>query len=385
MITLAVPADTVAESVTELTRIDLASILLPAVFTFAIGLIISPIILKFLIKAKFWRQQKNLRALGGGGAPITQKLNNDRKLKTPRMGGLVIIIAVALTTFLFGLISKVSPEGSFIHSLNFISREETYLVIFSLIAGALIGILDDLAVVGRLNFKLFPAKFKQYVGGGLSLKIRLLIATLIGCVCGYWFYFKLGETALYLPFGSILEVGIWIIPIMILVVIATYSGGIIDGVDGLSGGVFISIFTVYAVISLLQGNFELATFCFVVIGGLLAFLWHNIPPAKFFMTETGSMALTITLSIIAFITDTVVLLPIIALPLAVTTLSVIIQIITKRYTKRKFLKVAPLHNHFRAKGYPDYNVTMRYWVVSHIVVFVGLVIYLLGYPNILLK
>ena len=379
MFTLLTEESTIIESLEEVTRNDLASILLPAVFAFLLGLFIAPLVLRFLIKHEFWRKQKNLRAIDGGGAPITQKLNNDNQLKVPRMGGLVIIIAVTLTTLLFGLLSKFVIEESFWHHLNFISREETYLVIFSLVAGSLIGILDDLAVVGCLSF--LPKRMQQYVGGGLSLKTRLFIATLIGCVCGYWFYFKLGETSLYIPFGSALEVGIWIIPIMILTVIATYSGGIIDGVDGLSGGVFASMFTVYALISLLQGNFELATACFVIVGGLLAFLWHNIPPAKFYMSETGSMALTITLSIIAFITDTVFLLPIIALPLVITTTSVIIQVLAKKFLKRKIFIVSPLHNHFRAKGYSDANVTMRYWIISHMTVVLGLVIYLLGYPN----
>ena len=168
---------------------------------------------------------------------------------------------------------------------------------------------------------------------------------------------------------------------MILTVTATYSGGIIDGVDGLSGGVFGSIFTVYGLIALLQGNFELATFCFVVVGGIMAFLWYNIPPARFYMSETGSMALTITLSVVAFTTDTIFLLPIIALPLVVTSASVILQTFWKRVLKRKLFLVSPLHNYFRAKGYPDSNVVMRYWIVANVCALVGFVIYLLGHPN----
>ena len=309
---------------------------------------IAPCVLNFLVKKKLWRKRQDLKDFSGQAAVITQKLNQGHDLQTPRMGGLVIIISVSLSIMVFGLLSLIDSV-SFFEQLNFISRNQTWLVIFSLIAGALIGIVDDLAVTD--NLKLLPARFKRYVGGGLSLKMRLLIAVLIGCVCGWWFYFKLGNTSLFVPFASPWEIGIWIMPVIVLVVVATYSGGVIDGIDGLSGGVFASIFSVYTLISILQGHLELATFCAVVVGGISAFLWYNIPPAKFYMTETGVMALTITLSIVAFLTDTVFLLPIIALPLLATSLSVILQVFWKKFFKRKLFLVSPLHNYFR----PDWQ------------------------------
>ncbi|MCY3804708.1 MAG: hypothetical protein OXF85_02465 [Candidatus Saccharibacteria bacterium] len=378
MIHLLADTNTQITNLTEVTRSDLASILIPTIFAFLLGLLIAPTIINFLTKKQIWRKQTILKAWGGQEASITKKLNQDDKRPVPRMGGLVIVIAVSLAILFFGFLSLLS-DHEFVQQLNFISRQQTWLVIFSLVSGGLIGMLDDLAITDNLKF--LPNRLKRYIGGGLSLKIRLLIAILIGCVCGWWFYFKLENTSLFIPFGSSWEVGIWIIPIIIFVVIATYSGGIIDGVDGLSGGVFASIFTVYAIISILQGNLELATFCLVLVGAIAAFLWHNIPPAKFYMSEIGVMALTITLSIVAFLTDTVLLLPIIALPLVLTSLSAILQVIWKKYFKRKLFVVAPLHNYFRARGHSDQNVVMRYWVISHIAVMAGLVIYLLGYPN----
>ena len=190
---------------------------------------------------------------------------------------------------------------------------------------------------------------------------------------------QLDITSVAIPFLDSWEIGIFIIPLIILVVMATYSGGIIDGVDGLAGGVFSIMFTTYAIIAILQGNFNLATFCLVVVGATLAFLWHNIPPAKFYMSETGSMALTVTLSIVAFMTDTVFLLPVIAFPLLVSSLSVILQTLSKKFLKRKLFLVSPLHNYFRAKGLPAHNVVMRYWVVTQISCVCGLAIFLLGY------
>lgn len=366
------------ESFKEVAKMDLAAILIPAVVTFLIGLLISPWIIGFLTRHKCWRMPTKLKALGGAAAPITEKLNQDKERPVPRMGGLVIVLSVVFVVFLFGLLAVLSDQ-SFIEELNFISRRETWLVIFSLVAGSLIGILDDLIASGKLNVWL--SKIKTYAGGGLALRIRIVIALLIGCVCAYWFYFKLGEGSIQIPFGEAWTIGIWIMPLIVLTVVATYSGGIIDGVDGLAPGVFTSIFSTYGLISMLQGNFELATFCFVVVGGLLAFLWYNIPPARFYMSETGSMALTITLSIVAFTTDTIFLLPVIAMPLVVTTASVILQTLWKKIFNRKLFLVAPLHNYFRAKGYPDANVVMRYWVVAQVFALIGFVIYLLGYPN----
>ena len=364
----------------NITKNDIASILVPTVFAFLFGVLIAPWILKFLNKRQFWRKQDTLLDIRGNKAAITQKLNNDSSLKIPRMGGLVIIFAVGFTTLFFWVVSLIDKEG-FIHQLDYASREagraETWLVIFSLISGSIIGILDDLAVVGYLGF--LKGKLKEYVGGGLPLTIRLFIASLIGLVCGLWWYFQLNITSVSIPFIQPWEIGVLIIPFIIIVMMATYSGGIIDGVDGLAGGVFAVIFSTYSFIALLQGNVNLATFCLVVVGSILAFLWHNIPPAKFYMSETGSMALTVTLSIVAFMTDTVFLLPIIAFPLVISSLSVILQVFSKKFLKRKLFLVSPLHNYFRAKGLPAHNVVMRYWVVSHIAAMSGLAIFLLGY------
>ena len=364
----------------NITKNDIASVLVPAVFAFLFGILIAPWVMRYLTKHQLWRKQSALLDISGKKAPITAKLNADNARKVPRMGGLVIVGAVAFTTLFFWLISLVDKVG-FIHSLDYVSgevgRAETWLVLFSLIAGAVIGILDDLAVTGSLNF--LGKKFKGYVGGGLSLSLRLAIISCIGLVCALWWHYKLDVSSVTVPLIGVWELGVLIIPFLVIVVAATYSGGIIDGVDGLSGGVFAIIFSTYSMIALMQGHLDLATFCLVVVGAILAFLWHNIPPAKFYMSETGSMALTVTLSIVAFMTDTVFLLPIIAFPLVITSLSVILQTLSKKFFKRKLFLVAPLHNYFRAKGLPAHNVVMRYWVVAQLSAMAGLAVFLLGY------
>ena len=360
----------------ELSKNDLATVLVPPVFAFLIGILLAPAFLRFLTQHELWRKQKTLRSLGGEKASITQKLNDDTNLKVPRFGGLLIVGGVGVTTLFFWLLGMSDLSG-WVRELDFVNRGETWLVIFSLIAGSIIGGLDDLSVVGRLNF--LQGKLKEYIGGGLPLRLRLLIATSIGLFSGWWFYDRLEVTSIEIPFSGSWEIGILIIPFIIITMIATYSGGIIDGVDGLAGGVFATIFTVYAFIALLQGSVDLATFCFVVVGAICAFLWYNIPPAKFYMSEVGSMALTMTISVIAFLTDTVFLLPIIAFPLLLSSGSVILQRFWRKVFNKKLLLVSPIHNHFRAQGRPDYNVTMRYWIMSQIAAMSGLAIFLLGY------
>jgi len=200
----------------------------------------------------------------------------------------------------------------------------------------------------------------------------------------FWFYFKLDIYSINIPFIGELFLGFYFIPIFVLIVLFIYSGGIIDGIDGLAGGVFASIFFAYAGIAYFQNQINLAAFCTVIVGSILAFLWFNIPPARFYMSETGSMALTITLAIVAFMTDSmgggrgIMVLPIIAFPLFLTSISVIIQVFSKKFRNgKKIFIVAPLHHHFEALGWPAYKVTMRYWVISVVCAIFGVILALI--------
>ena len=139
----------------------------------------------------------------------------------------------------------------------------------------------------------------------------------------------------------------------------------------------------YAGIAYFQNQINLAAFCATLTGAILAFLWFNIPPARFWMTETGTMGLTLTLAVIAFLTDVpgngygVLALPIIAFPLVVTVLSSIIQVVSKKFRGKKVFRIAPLHHHFEAIGWPSYKVTMRYWIISIMSAIAGMTIALL--------
>jgi phospho-N-acetylmuramoyl-pentapeptide-transferase len=197
---------------------------------------------------------------------------------------------------------------------------------------------------------------------------------------GWWFYAKLAVVAINIPFGYPLALGWLIIPFFILVSLCLYASGVIDGIDGLSGGVFASIFASYTIIAFSENQIDLAAFCATVVGGLLAFLWFNIPPARFYMSETGTMGLTLAIASVAFMTDNlgggigVTVLPIIGALLVVTVLSNVLQVISKRYFGRKIFRIAPLHHHFEAIGWPGPKVVMRYWVLSIMFAFAGVIL-----------
>jgi len=344
-------------------------IFVPAAAAFIIGILITPIVTNFLYKYKFWKKTGVDKALGGGDAPITKSLHKDEERKTPRMGGIVVWGSVFATAILIWIISKVFPgEGT--AKLDFISRNQTWLPLFTLLVGAIIGLIDDYLVVSNKG---------GYVGGGLSLKTRLTAVLAISLVGAWWFFVKLGVSSIIIPFLGEINLGLMFIPLFIAFVIGIYSGGIIDGVDGLAGGVFSVMYASYALIAFFNNQIDLSALCLVVVGGLLAFLWFNIPPARFFLSETGTMALTTTLVVIAFLTKSVGVLPIIAFPLIATSASSLIQILSKRVRggKRIFI-VAPLHNHFQAKGWPPYKVTMRYWIISVFFAVLGIIISLIG-------
>lgn len=353
--------------------LDPFKVLLPAIVSFLIGIIIAPIIGHFLIHHKLWKKKNVTKTIDGKDATITATLHNDEKSPVPRMGGLVVVIAVFATALLFWVLSKVYPSA-FMIKLDFISRNQTWLPLFAMLVGALVGALDDLLVA-----EAFSGKLNSYIGGGLSFPVRLLAVSSLGLFAGWWFYVKLGIDYVYLPFyGNFHLGGIVFVLFFILVTLATFSTGVIDGVDGLSGGVMSAVFTAYGMIAYVHGQVNIAALCFVIVGGIMAFLWFNIPPALFYLTETGMLALSLGLSVIAFLTNAVMYLPIIALPLMVTTLSVILQLVWKKVFKRKLFLVAPLHHHFQAKGWPAYKVTMRYWIVSYMCAMFGVVIALIS-------
>jgi len=350
--------------------INVVKIFVPWLISFFAGLAFSPFLTHFLYKHKMWKKKAgNAAGLGGGGTPIFNELHKEKDTGTPRMGGVVIWMSVLFTIFIFWLISWLFPTD-FSQKMDFMSRGQTWLPLFTLVAGALVGLFDDFLVVSGKG---------KYIAGGLSLKTRILTVLWIGFIGAVWFYFKLDMNSVIVPFLGEWYLGLLFIPFFMLVMLSLFASGVIDGIDGLSGGVMATIFSAYAGIAFFQNQIDLAAFCAVIVGGILAFLWFNIPPARFYMSETGVLGLTVTLTVIAFLTGQVLVLPIIAFPLFATVASDIIQVASKKLRNgKKIFLIAPIHHHFEALGWPSYKVVMRYWVISIIFAIMGMVIALIG-------
>lgn len=349
----------------------LIKILFPSIITFLIGIGITPLILRWLYKNEIWKKKNVNKTIDGKEAVYSAKLHNDEAVKVPRMGGLVIWISVLFCAALFYSLARIFPESLVFQDLDFVSRGETWLPLAALLFGGILGAVDDLSVVEYFK------KEGTYIGGGLSLKVRLFFVFLVSLFVAYWFVIKLDMSLgiIHIPFLGYLSLNpIMFAVLIVLTIVATYAGGVIDGVDGLSGGVMTAIFSAYGVIAMIKGQYNTATLCFVIMSGILAFLWFNIPPARFYNTETGMTALLLSVSIIAFLVNGVAYLPVIAFLLYATIASVVLQLLSKKFLGKKLFLVAPIHHHFEAKGWPNYKVAMRYWIVGYICAIAGIIL-----------
>ncbi len=326
---------------------DLVKMFWFALVSFLIAIAWTPLLTNFLYRNKIGKTIRDSK-----DAPIYAKLH-EKKAGTPTMGGLLVWVTTAVLTLFFNL-----------------TRSATWLPLFCLVSTGLVGAIDDILNVRGVGEK----------GGGLSIKQKFPLYAIIAAVGAWWFYYKLGWNSIHVPAVGDFTIGLWYIPLFIVVLVwMAFASNETDGLDGLAGGIFALAYGTFAIIALTQGKPGLAVMCSTVMGSLLAFLWFNIPPARFFMGDTGSMALGMTLGVIAFLTNSVIPLFIITIVFSVEGLSFIIQMISKklRHGKKVFLS-SPLHHHLEATGWPEYKITMRFWIISAVFAVAGLAVALLG-------
>jgi len=322
---------------------------------FSLSMLITPIYTTLAYKYEWWKRQRT-DAWSGGKAAVYAKLHAAKhKRNIPTMAGLIFVLAVTLVTL----------------SVN-LSRGETWLPLAGLVAAALIGLADDIMNIRGVGKGV----------AGMSARLKFGLYSLIILIGGWWFYAKLGVDYLYLPGLGDTHIGWLVIGLFWLVVISTaISVNFSDGLDGLAGGLLTSSFTAYAIICAVEGKFGLAGFCLTIVGTLLSYTWFNIYPARFFMGDVGSFALGTALGVVAMLTDTVFLLPIIALVFVAEIGSVALQIISKKLRSGKKIFISsPIHHHFEALGWPETKVTMRFWVIGQVVAIFGVVLFVLGGP-----
>lgn len=340
---------------------QIVRVLTLSTLAFLVAIAWTPLLTKILYTFKLGKRIRE-----GADTPIYQQLHA-KKSGTPTMGGVLVWGTALLLAVLLFICSQFFPN-SFLGQLSFFSRSQTLLPLGALIASALVGLLDDYLNVRGIG----P------LGGGLRIRHRLLTYTAIALVGAWWFAFKLQWDFFHIPFVGDFNIGWWYVPFFLIVLVSTaFSVNETDGLDGLAGGTLLTSFGAYAVIAFSQGRYDLAAFCGVILGGLLAFLWFNIHPARFFMGDTGAMSLGITLGIVALLTNSALLLPIIGFVFVLESASVILQLTWRKLFKKKLILSAPLHHHLEASGWPEPKIVMRFWVISMVSAAVGVALALL--------
>lgn len=344
----------------SLMAFQLIRILLLIIFASVLATILTPPWTNLLYKYRLGKQIRE-----DANTPVFMSLHR-KKAGTPTMGGVLIWGTTLLVTFIFFLLNR-AIDG-FWAQINFLSRSQTWLVLAAMTGAALTGLLDDLLGIFHIGPK----------GGGLRMREKIAIYTLLAALGAWWFWVKLGYTSITLPFFGSLVLGSWYIPYFIFILVATtFSMNETDGLDGLAAGVSLIGFGCLLVAAFMTGKYDLAAFLGVLIGTLISFLWFNIYPARFFMGDTGAMALGITLGVVAMLTDTSAFLPFFAFILCVESLSVIIQKIYKKIKHKKLFLSTPIHHHFEAKGWGETKVTMRFWILAAVAAAFGLSLYFL--------
>ncbi len=331
----------------ELTRTFLLSL-----GAFLLAMFLTPIYTFMAYRFKFWKKQRTESTTGEQLKVFTKLHANKFKRNIPTMAGVVFVLAITVVTFFFNL-----------------ERSQTWLPLAALVGGALVGLLDDIINVRGSGKGV----------AGLRSQLKFLMITVIGLGLGWFFYDRLDVTAVHIPFYGDLALGWLIVPLFAFAVVAAGNAvNISDGLDGLAGGLAAIAFGGFGVIALLQGNVMIAGFCFTVVGALLSYLWFNIYPARFFMGDVGSFALGTSLGVVAMLTDTLLLLPVIGFVFVIEAGSSLIQIFSKKVFKRKVFISAPIHHHLEAIGWPETKVTMRFWVIAAVMSFLGVMLAIAG-------
>ncbi|MBT4120291.1 MAG: phospho-N-acetylmuramoyl-pentapeptide-transferase [Candidatus Peribacter sp.] len=343
-------------------EITIPETLIYGAFAFILGLALTPWFIAFLRKNKMGKQLR-VETVDSREATVFRTYHK-HKFGTPTMGGLLIWGSILLTV----LLSRVlSLTGLVEHSL--LQRGQVYLPLFILVSLGILGGVDDyLNIIGSGKKK------------GLDWLPKLTSLLIISGIAALWFYFKLGYDQIYVPFSGPWHVGLLYIPICMFIIVGTANAvNVTDGLDGLAAGLLIIAFGSFGLLGYIEGLDVLAAFCFVVAGAIAAFLWHNVPPALFFMGDTGSLALGGTLGVIAMMTDHILVLPLVGFIFVIEMLSVIIQLTSKKFRGgKKIFKAAPIHHHFEALEWGESKVTMRLWIVGSFMAFAGVVVSVFG-------
>ncbi len=338
---------------------DLIKIFSLSSIAFLVAIVLTPLLTQLLYHFKLGKPIRS-----DGTTPLYTAMHA-KKAGTPTMGGILVWGTTVIVMLVFWTLDRVLDISQF-HILNFLTRKETLLPLGAMLGAALVGFADDLLDIKGMGHK----------GRGLRFRFKVFLYAIVASIGAWWFFVKLGFDSMHIPFYGDVYLGLFFIPFFIAVVVGTsFSVNQTDGLDGLAGGTLSIAFFCFAIIAFMEGRTDLAALLGVICGALLAFLWFNVHPARFFMGDTGSMGLGVLLAIVAFLTNTVFILPIIGIIFVIEALSFFLQIIWRKLFKRKLFLSAPIHHHLEASGWPESKVTMRFWILSVVAGIIGVIIF----------
>ena len=269
------------------------------------------------------------------------------KMGTPTMGGVMVIVPVALLTI---LLNAVSVMG-----LNIFGRS-LLVPLFAMLGFGFLGAIDD-----------WQGLYGTKKGMGMRARTKFIFQILMALALAFTIKYILDAPELFLPgIPGDLHLGIWYIPIA-TVIIAGMSNAVnfTDGLDGLAGMISATAFAAFGGLALMQGQTYLARFCFIMVGALFGFLWFNVHPAELIMGDTGSLSLGATLAVVALMTGHWIILPLIAIIPVSELLSVMIQVSYFKWTKGRWIfKMSPLHLHFELLGWSETQIVQRFWLIG---------------------
>lgn len=332
---------------------QLVKMTLLAIGALSVSMALTPFYTFIAYRYRFWKRPRTTSTTGEA-LEVFSKLHEEKLSRNiPTMAGVIIVLSVSFITLLFNL-----------------DREQTWLPLAALLGGGAVGLIDD-----AINIR-----GKVLGVAGLRSGIKFLLISAVALIIALFSYSKLGYSEVQIPFVSDPFILGWlIIPLFVLAVVSTSNAvNISDGLDGLAGGLLAAAYSVFAIIALLQGNFGIAGFCFTILGALLSYMWFNVYPARFFMGDVGSFALGTSLGVVAMLTDSLFLLPLIGLVFVAEAGSSLIQILSKKIFKRKIFISAPIHHHLEAKGWPETKVTARFWIIGNVAGVMGLLLAIAG-------
>ncbi len=351
--------------------LNIIKVMTTGLLAFILAFLITPLWTNILYRYKIGIKIKE-NSVNGEKLSVVSTLHS-KKSGTPTMGGLIVWLAVCILVFashyLFPLIATWT-DTNFIARLDFLKRSQVWLPLFVLVTAGILGLFDDYMSVRGIG---------SNKGGGMRFAIRFWWLFAIAFAGAWWFYSKLGWDVLHIPAVGDYMIGFWYVPLFIFVILFTaISSNETDGLDGLNAGVLLAAFASFALIAFAENKMDLSAFCAAVAGALLAFLWFNIYPARFFMGDTGAISLGTTLGVVAMLTNSVLALFIIVFIYSLESGSAAIQIFSKKFFKRKVFLAAPLHHHFEAKGWPEPKIVMRAWVFTSLTALIGTMVAILG-------